>query len=166
MLAGKQLVWGRVVTTQAQDTELDVAIRLRGAISRLGRRLRPTQASTGLTPTQISALVTVVLFGPLKLSDLAEREGLNPTMLSRIVAQLAARGLVRRVADADDRRAARVEPTAQGKRLHERMRQERNDALVTQLARLSPDERALLVAALPALELLAERLRLPKGSAR
>ena len=59
-------------TTEAA-TELDTAIRLRTAISRLSRRLRPTQAATGLTPTQISVLVTVVLEGPIKLADLGAR---------------------------------------------------------------------------------------------
>src|SRR3954470_10643265 len=122
------------------DDELDAAIRLRSSISRLSRRLRPTQVATGLTPTQLSALVSTVLSGPLGLSELAEREGLNPTMLSRIVGQLAERGLLRRSAHPDDRRAARVEATAAGRRLHERMRQEKNDALVAQLALLTPDE--------------------------
>jgi DNA-binding MarR family transcriptional regulator len=149
-----------VATTQG--TELDVAIRLRGAISRLSRRLRPTQTATGLTPTQISVLVSVVLGGPLKLAELGAREGLNPTMLSRIVAQLVERGLVRRSNDPDDRRAARVEATAAGKRLHERMRQLKNDALVAELGLLSPDDHERLVAALPALELLAEQLKLPR----
>jgi DNA-binding MarR family transcriptional regulator len=144
------------------STELDTAIRLRTAISRLSRRLRPTQAATGLTPTQISVLVSVVLEGPVKLAELGAREGLNPTMLSRIVAQLAHRGLVRRTEDPDDRRAARVEATPSGKRLHEKMRQQRNDALVAELGVLAPEEHDRLVAALPALEQLAERLKLPR----
>jgi DNA-binding MarR family transcriptional regulator len=166
MLAGKQVfLWEVAVSTQAQETELDVAVRLRAAISKLSRGLRPTQAATGLTPTQISVLVTVVLFGPLKLSELGAREGLHPTMLSRIVAQLGARGLVRRVADPDDKRAARIEPTARGKRLQETMRKQRNDTLVAELARLEPDERELILAALPALEELAERLR-PLGRSK
>jgi hypothetical protein len=42
------------------------------------------------------------------------------------------------------------------------MRQQKNDALVAQLALLSPAERDLLVAALPSLELLAERLKQPR----
>ena len=148
-------------TTETAN-ELDTAIRLRAAISRLSRRLRPTQAATGLTPTQISVLVSVVLEGPVKLAELGAREGLNPTMLSRIVAQLAQLELVRRTEDPDDRRAARVEATASGKRLHEKMRQQRNDALVAELSVLAPDEHERLVAALPALELLAERLKLPR----
>jgi DNA-binding MarR family transcriptional regulator len=151
------------MTTTVQETELDAAIRLRRTIARLSRGLRPTQAATGLTPTQISVLVSVTIYGPLKLADLGAREGLNPTMLSRIVAQLAASGLVRRVTDPTDKRAAVVEPTAAGKRLHERMRQVKNDALVAELARLPGSDHDLLLAALPALEQLADRLH--KGPA-
>src|SRR4051812_18654482 len=99
MLAGKQILLEDSMTTVEGATELDVAIRLRSTISRLSRRLRPTQAATGLTPTQISVLVSVVLEGSLKLAELGAREGLNPTMLSRIVAQLGTRGLVRRTSD-------------------------------------------------------------------
>jgi DNA-binding MarR family transcriptional regulator len=83
-------------------------------------------------------------------------------MLSRIVAQLGAKGLVRRTNHPEDRRAALVAATASGRRLHERMRAQRNDALVAELAVLSPEEHDRLVAALPALELLAERLKLPR----
>jgi DNA-binding MarR family transcriptional regulator len=162
MLASKQLSEERHMPTTEAATELDTAIRLRTAISRLSRRLRPTQAATGLTPTQISVLVTVVLEGPVKLAELGTREGLHPTMLSRIVAQLAQLELVRRTEDPDDRRAARVEATASGKRLQEKMRQQRNDALVAEISVLSPGEHDRLVAALPALELLAERLKLPR----
>jgi len=51
-------------------------------------------AGSGLTPSQTSVLFTIVRFGPLRLSDLAEIESLNPTMLSRITAQLCEDGLI------------------------------------------------------------------------
>src|SRR3954465_12874514 len=86
--ASKYSAEGAAMTTTAQETELDAAIRLRRTIARLSRGLRPSQAATGLTPTKISVLVSVTIYGPLKLADLGAREGLNPTMLSRIVAQL------------------------------------------------------------------------------
>jgi DNA-binding MarR family transcriptional regulator len=147
------------MTTTTTETDLDTVARLRAVIARLSRRLRPTQAATGLTPTQLSVLVTVVLRDSIRLADLAAHEGLNPTMLSRIVGQLVANELVRRVADPADGRAGFVEATAGGRRLHARIRQERNDALLTQLAGMNEEERRLVVAALPALEVLADRLR-------
>jgi DNA-binding MarR family transcriptional regulator len=132
--------------------------RLRAAIGRLSRVLRQTAAAGGLTPTQISVLFTIVKRGPLALSDLAEREALNPTMLSRVVGALAQAGLVTRTTAAGDRRAALVAATAAGRRLRERIHSERNDVLAASLARLEEGERAAILAALPALEALVERV--------
>jgi DNA-binding MarR family transcriptional regulator len=145
-----------MVTEIAVDAE--TAERLRAAIGRIQRRLRRTRAGEGLTPSEISVLFTIVGRGPLGISELAELEALNPTMLSRIVAELCQRGLVRREAHARDRRAATVSATAAGRRLRERVQRERARTLGQQLAALEPPTRELLLAALPALEELAELL--------
>jgi len=138
---------------------IDSSSRLRAVVGKLSRRLRPTLAGTGLTPTRISVLFTVARMGPLRLSELAEIEGLNPTMLSRVIAELAAQDLVRRVADPEDRRAALVDATPAGKQLRERILSERSDVLNLQLAQLSAADRRVLEEALPVLEGLAERLK-------
>jgi DNA-binding MarR family transcriptional regulator len=138
--------------------EDEQAARLRAAIGKLGRRLRPTAAGAGLTPSQISVLFTVVRFGPLRLSELAEIEGLNPTMLSRLSGQLVEWGLIRRSADPGDRRAAFVEATASGRRLRKRIHRERTQALSTHVDQLDAAQREALWAALPVLEELAQRL--------
>jgi DNA-binding MarR family transcriptional regulator len=145
--------------TQLALAGQDIA-RLRAVIGGLSRRLRPTAAGTaaGLTPTRVSVLLHVVRGGALRLSELAASEGINPTMLSRVVADLSEAGLLARVNDESDRRAAWVKPTAAGKRLAERMRRERTDALNVALGELSTSDRAKLERALPALEALAEAL--------
>jgi DNA-binding MarR family transcriptional regulator len=140
------------------DGELDPTARLRAAIGRLSRRLRPTVAGSGLTPSQTSVLFTIVRSGPLRLSDVAELEALNPTMLSRFIGQLTDAGLIRRTADPGDRRAALVEATAQGRRLRERIHRERTRALETYVEELEESQREILWRALPVLEELAERL--------
>ena len=78
--------------TAAPILDEDTAVRLRVAIARLSRRLRPTAAgnAAGLTPTRISVLLTVVRAGSVRLSALAASESLNPTMLSRVIADLVA----------------------------------------------------------------------------
>ncbi|MFL5864314.1 MAG: MarR family winged helix-turn-helix transcriptional regulator [Solirubrobacteraceae bacterium] len=143
----------------ALDT--DTASRLRVAIGRLSRRLRTTAAgaAAGLTPTRISVLLTVVREGPMRLSALAESESLNPTMLSRVIADLVDAGLLVRASDHGDRRAAWVEATADGRQLAQRMRRERTDAVNEALEGLAPADRQLLEKALPALEQLAEQLK-------
>ncbi len=139
----------------------ETAVRLRVAIARLSRRLRPTAAgaAAGLTPTRISVLLTIVREGQIRISELARVEGLNPTMLSRVISDLVDGELVARVSDSGDRRAAWVKTTAAGRKLAERMRRERTNALNHALEGLTRDDRRLIERALPALEGLAEELK-------
>jgi DNA-binding MarR family transcriptional regulator len=95
----------------------------------------------------------------MRLSELAEWEGINPTMLSRVIAQLVEGGLLERVSDERDRRAVWVSATRTGKRLAERVRRERTDAVSLALRGLSDDDNQLIERALPALERLAEQVK-------
>jgi DNA-binding MarR family transcriptional regulator len=144
--------------------DVDTSARLRVIIGRLSRRLRPTAAgaAAGLTPTRISVLLNVVREGPMRLSDLAASEGINPTMLSRVLADLVELGLLERSSDEGDRRSAWVKATAAGRRLSERMRRERTDALNVALEALPDSQRRRIENALPALEDLAEHLKLSR----
>lgn len=148
-------------TLTSQDLDLDTTARLRAVIGRLSRRLRPTPTAraAGLTPTRTSVLLTVMREGPIRVSDLAEAEGINPTQLSRAIAHLVDAGLVERSADEGDRRAAWLKPTPAGRKLTERIRRERTDALNVALHGLAPDERERIITALAALERLADHLR-------
>jgi DNA-binding MarR family transcriptional regulator len=149
------------VTKFAPALEVETGGRLRAAVGKLSRRLRTTSAgaAAGLTPTRTSVLFTIERFGPIRLSDLAIEEGINPTMLSRVVADFSQAGLVKRVADPEDGRAALVKVTADGRRLCDRMRRARTDALNVEIDTLSAHERRLLDQALPVLEKLAEQLK-------
>ncbi len=149
------------MATSPPSLDVDTAARLRVATGRLSRRLRTTAAGSaaGLTPTRISVLLTVVRDGPVRLSELARAESLNPTMLSRVISDLVEAGLLSRASDDGDRRAAWVQCTPAGMQLAERMRRERTDALNSALEALSAEDRKLIEQALPALEELAERLR-------
>lgn len=139
--------------------------RLRAVVGKLSRRLNSLARGSGLTPSQLSALGVVARQGPLRLSELAEIESVNPTMLSRVVAALDEAGLVRRRTDPDDRRAGLLEVTASGRRTHDRLRAERGRVLTTGLERLDPADLTALEAALPALESLIEALARRDGPA-
>ena len=104
-------------------------------------------------------LATLDRRGPLRISELAAIEGLNPTMLSRVIAELVGAGLLQRVPDPDDGRAALVDATAAGRRLHKKIQSERNDVLGVVLAELDERQRADLERALGVLEEVAERLK-------
>jgi DNA-binding MarR family transcriptional regulator len=146
------------------DTEL--VMRLRAVIPRLARVLNDTSTGEDLTPTQYSVLSLVRGRGPLGLTELTELEGLNPTMLSRIVKVLDERGLIHRMQDPGDLRAARVAVTEEGERVHARVRDQRTRVLSECLHGLPPDTTATLLAAVPELEVLAEALKPPAKLAR
>src|SRR5258705_3429106 len=96
------------------DTE--TLSQLRAVISKLARQFNATATGAGLTPTQASVLALIAARGPLGLTELAQLEGLNPTMLSRVVGKLTELGLIQRDPDPADLRAIQVEATAAGHR--------------------------------------------------
>src|ERR1700734_1556260 len=132
----------------AESGVIDVT-RLRVALARLSRRMR-RHALAGLTPTQLVALSTVERAGPLRLGDLAA------ATLTRMVAVLGDLGYVRRDADPRDARASTLAITPGGHETLERLREEGTALLTRWLTLLTPDQRAALATALPALEALAE----------
>lgn len=148
----------KIERSETKPSPAEPTERLRAVIGRLSRRLRPTLAGSGLSPSQISVLFTIVRLGPLGLSELAEIESLNPTMLSRITAQLCDAGLIVRSADPGDRRSANVAATPAGRRIRERIHRERTRALGAIVEELDASEREALWEALPVLESLAARL--------
>ena len=89
----------------------DTVIRLRRVVLKLARQLNAASREEGLTPTQASVLGITSVRGPLSLAELTELEGINPTMLSRVVGKLDEYGLIKRLRDPVDFRAARVEVT-------------------------------------------------------
>lgn len=146
-----------------QDAGDELALRLRDAVGGLSRRLRPTAAGSahGLTPTSAAVLLAIVRERSIAVSDLAAREGLHPTLLSRTLSALIAAGLVERACGSTDRRRAWVRATARGRRVAQRMRHERAAAVAAALASLSEEQRACIERSLPALEELA--LKLPEA---
>ncbi len=132
--------------------------RLRIALGRIARQVDRQVSGDGMTRSQLSVLATIARHGPLGLGELADIEGLNPTMLSRVLGKLEASGLVSRSTSEADRRAVRVQTTAAGRALQQRLRRQRSQLFAARLTGL-PDEQATnLLAALPALETLAEQL--------
>ena len=139
--------------------DADSVIRLRRVVLGLARRMNAASVGEGLTPSQASVLGIIVNRGPLGLAELTEIEGLNPTMLSRVVGKLDSFGLIRRLRDPEDFRAARVEVTPEGRQANQRIAAQRAAILSQRVADLPPEQEAALVAALPALENLGEDLR-------
>ena len=104
----------------------DTVIRLRRVVLKLARQLNAASREEGLTPTQASVLGITTMRGPLSLAELTELEGINPTMLSRVIGKLDEYGLIKRLRDPDDFRAARVEVTPKGRNVYERITAQRS----------------------------------------
>lgn len=139
------------------------ANRLRIALGRIARTVDRQVTGDGMTRSQLTVLGTVARHKAIGIGELAELEGVNPTMLSRVIAKLEADGLLRRAQGANDRRAVDVVITAPGSRLHARLRRQRTELFAERLAQLPEPQLATLVAAIPALETLGEALRRPAG---
>lgn len=133
----------------------DAAARLRVAIVRVSRHLRQTTAGD-LTLSQWSALGTVETRGPIRIGDLAEREGVSAATATRLVALLEERRLVQREADEVDRRSWRVSLTPSGRAKLEWARRLRTERLAQRLATLPSVDVQRLLDALPVLESLVE----------
>ena len=146
--------------------DAELVARLRGVIPRLARELNDTSTGEGLTPTQYSVLALVRSRGPLGLAELTELEGLNPTMVSRIIKVLDERDLIRRMPDPHDLRAARLAATPMGEQVHDRVRAQRTQVLSACLEQLPAETAATLLAAVPAMEAHAEAVKPVPRTAR
>lgn len=120
---------------------------------RLTRKLRK-RSQTDLSMSQISALSTIQRHGPLRVGELARREQISKSSVTRLVARLEGTGYLERTVDPDDGRSFMVAITAHGHELLAAARQRANEFLALQVGRLSEDDRRSIMAALPSLERL------------
>jgi DNA-binding MarR family transcriptional regulator len=134
----------------------EMASRLQVCMARLGRLLR-RESPAALGQSSLSTLATLVAEGPLRPGDLAAREGVRPPTMTRIVAALEEYGHVVRTADPADRRALLVEVTKSGAAQVAGAKSKRASQLADHLGRLTPAQRDAILAALPALEALANQ---------
>lgn len=136
------------------DTDTDeMASRLRLVVGRLNRRIR-IDGRESVPPLQLSAMVTIEEHGPLRLSDLARREAVSVPTMSRVLAALDEQGLVVRTPDPQDARGVLVTLSDEGERRLAHVRSHRTALVARRLGRLDAEQRARLLAALPALEAL------------
>lgn len=100
----------------ASRRQRETADRLHSAAIHLLRRVRRTDALTGLPAAQLSAL-SVLMGGPRTLGEMAAAEQVRPPTMSKLVTEMEAAGLVQRSSDPHDARVVRVDMTAKGRRL-------------------------------------------------
>jgi len=144
--------------TSPDERIADAAAHLRMAIVRTSRRLRQDAAAEtrGLTPTSVSALVTIELHGPLTPSELAEIERVKRPSMTRTLACLEREGLVVRMPDPADGRSALVSVNAAGRERLRRLRRRKNAYLARRLRQLPEEDLATLERAAAILDQMRE----------
>lgn len=137
-------------------SDLELASLLRLSVMRLARRLRAERQDLSLTLTQLATLATLERHGALTPRALAEHEKVQPPSMTRILAALEERGLVRRAPHPTDGRQQVVSITEESLAMLAEDRRRRDAWLAQRLGELTADERAALRAAAPLLERLAQ----------
>ena len=143
------------------QTDAGLATAMRISISRLARRLRVERLGLGGTETlvsdiQLAALAALERHESMTPGELAEHEKVQPPSMTRVIAVLEERGLVRRAPHATDRRQVVLTVTLEGRDLVQRVRRRREAWLAQRLQELSPEERQVLRAAAPILEKISQ----------
>ena len=132
-----------------------LATALAGDLERIVGLYRSLSPASGLSMTAAATLATIERFGPQRLTVLATREGVTQPAMTQLISRLEESGLVRREPSPDDGRVVLVAITEQGRATLAHRRSARAERLAGIIAQLSPDHRAALGAALPALDALA-----------
>ncbi len=102
------------------------------------------RARVPLTRSGSAVLSTVERAGPLAVSELAERLGVDQSTASRQVKPLQERGLISRTSDPADRRSSLLSITAAGRRVRSRVRDAVLDDIDTALRDWPLEERTRL----------------------
>ena len=114
----------------------ETAARLRRSVTRLNRRLRQNSLAD-VSPAQASMLATIEKLVKPTLGDLAKAEQIQQPSVTRLVQSLVDASLCTRTVDENDRRAQRVELTAQGRKELQSIRRKKTVWLSSRLEELS-----------------------------
>jgi DNA-binding MarR family transcriptional regulator len=139
------------VASDARGRDQRTADRLHSAAIHLLRRVRRTDALTGVPAAQLSAL-SVLMGGPRTLGEMAAAEHVRPPTISRLARDMEVAGLVRRTGDPADARVVRLEMTPRGRRLLAKGRDMRIAEIERRIKGLTPSERDALSDAVAVME--------------
>ena len=140
----------------SSGTTLDaLADALAGDLERIVGLYRSLSPAGGLSMTAAATLAALERLGPQRLTVLAAREGVSQPAMTQLISRLEEAGLVRRESSLEDGRVVLVAITDEGRATLARRRSVRKERLASIIAQLSPEHRAALAIALPALDALA-----------
>ena len=138
-------------------TDSGLAAELRQAVMRLRRRLaNEREPGNELSIASMSVLGSLYRHGDLTVGELASLEKVQPPSMTRHVTALEAGGYLTKRPHESDGRVVVVELTDLGRARVVADRTRRDEWLARQLRELTPDERAVLRAAVPLLKRISE----------
>src|SRR5215470_15168453 len=138
------------VITPASDVA-ELAASLERVVTMV-RRILPNQP---LSLTAMSVLRSLEASGPTRLTELAGTQGVTQPAMTQLVTRLERDGYVQRRGSDRDARVVLVALMPDGEEFLRQRRELRAAHLTELLDRLSADDRARILAAVPALDLLA-----------
>lgn len=111
-----------------------------------------------LTVAQRKVLLSLDVYGPTSMSEIARQEGVTLPAATALMDKLVAMGYVQRVADPRDRRIVLVEPTTEGNSIIENLKQRFMTRLDEILECLTEEDRRELMDALGTLTFIFQKV--------
>jgi DNA-binding MarR family transcriptional regulator len=149
---------GALRDDEALPAAVRAALEAQHAVAHaLHRGTMPEWVHLELTMGQLKTLMTLASEGDMNVSGLAERLEVGKPAASILVDRLVQLGYAERTEDAEDRRRTLVAPTATGRELVARLRQDGGGRLTRLLEQLDADDLAALTRGLRALAAVASR---------
>ncbi len=146
--------------TTATDEALLVATMLHRSVLGLSRRLRAARRSNQLSTSRLTVLGLLRRQGPVSPTQLASWLRIQPQSLTRLLADVQSKGLVRRAPDIEDRRRNMVEITPAGLQALASDADERRARLAEAMdSELTPTERDVVALAARLMDRLADALQ-------
>jgi DNA-binding MarR family transcriptional regulator len=140
-------------TVVSLDT-VAVANRLRPVLLQVGRELRREARALGVSPGQVSLLVSIKHEPGIGVRELAARERVSPAGISGHVDRLVSAGLVARTPSPSDRRRVGLSLTEQGRKVLRNVQSRRTAWLAARLRQLNAEELDAIDAAIEPLAML------------
>jgi DNA-binding MarR family transcriptional regulator len=134
------------------ETSSAELIAVSHALERLVAWLRDAREPADISASSISALSRLETGGPLRVTDLAYREGLTQPGMTTLIHRLETAGLAFRESDPTDGRAVRVTITDAGIARVTAYRAARAALIRARLEQLTPEDQHALAAVVPALD--------------
>jgi MarR family 2-MHQ and catechol resistance regulon transcriptional repressor len=126
-----------------ETATLKLWVVLNRAQRAIGQRIRRGMQEYELQPSEFAVLEILYSKGELTLGDVASRILLTTGSTTPVIDKLERRGLLRRLADPDDRRVVRAALTAEGRALMDRVFPEHVLLLREAMAGLTAEEKAM-----------------------